>query len=140
MSDISYTYKYYESIGISKENITLGYKGATLTQNGVDIFAYADNTITDIKVSDANVVSLKINGTTNADKNYFSFYGVNFGDNKEKIESLFGNKNYEVTSDETNYEYSYSKRLENNLIARIIFRVNIEKNKLDQITFDVYQY
>lgn len=64
MSDISYTYKYYESIGISKENITLGYKGATLTQNGVDIFAYADNTITDIKVSDANVVSLKINGTT----------------------------------------------------------------------------
>lgn len=133
------TIKYYESIGVSKENITLGYKSATLTQNGVDIFVYADNTITDIKVADANVVSLVINETKNADKNYFSFYGVNFGDNKEKIESLFGSKNYEVTSDETNYNYSYSKQLENNLIAQIEFRINIKKNKLDSITFNFYQ-
>ena len=133
------TIKYYESIGVSKENITLGYKSAMLTQKGVDIFVYADNTVTDIKVSDANVVSLVMNEPTNADKNYFSFYGVNFGDNKEKIESLFGNKNYEVTSDETNYNYSYSKKLKNNLIIQIEFRINIEKNKLDKITFNFYQ-
>lgn len=133
------TIKYYESIGVSKENITLGHKSATLTQNGMDVFVYADNTITDIKVSDTNVVSLIINSPANADKNHFSFYGVNFGDNKEKIENLFGNKNYEVTSDETNYNYSYSKRLENNLIAQIEFRFKIEKNSLDQISFNFYQ-
>jgi len=132
------TIKYYESIGTSKENITLGYKAVTLTQNDVEIMVYADNKITDIKVSDANVANLEIN-KSKTNKTDFDFYGLNFGSSKEKIENLFGTKNYEVTSDETYYTYSYYKDLENNSSAQLTFKISKEKNELDKINLIFYQ-
>lgn len=118
-------------------SISKGYNYVVIKQNELLMTVYFDTTTTDTKILEANVMRLEIENTNDTNNN-FDFYGLKFGTNEEQIENLFGTKNYEVLSDETNYTYRYFDKLENNLTATLELQVNIEKDKLDKFIISLY--
>ena len=56
----------------------------------------------------------------------------------EKIEQLFGTKNYELLSDDNSYTCRYFKKLNNNKTATLELQINKTKNQLDKLSINVY--
>lgn len=124
--------------GTVKSAINKGYNYAVLKQDNILINVYFDTTSTNVLVSEADIIRLEIE-TTNIDNEVnFEFYELKFGASLEKIEQLFGTKNYELLSDDNSYTCRYFKKLNNNKTATLELQINKTKNKLDKLSINVY--
>lgn len=123
--------------GTINNAITNGYNYISIKQKNIKINAYFDTTNTNDKVLNSTIIRLEIE-SLNDDNNSLDFYGIKFGSNKEEIEKVFGTKNYEILSDNSNYTYHYfSKTLDDKNIT-LELQINKTKNKLEKLSINIY--
>lgn len=123
--------------GTINNAITNGYNYISIKQKNIKINAYFDTTNTNDKVLNSTIIRLEIENLNN-DNSSLDFYGINFGSNKEEIEKVFGRKNYEVLSDNSNYTYLYfSKTLDEKNIT-LELQIDINKNQLNKLSIELY--
>lgn len=115
----------------------LGYDNVNLKQNNLEASLYFDLKNINSKIIDINVSELKLK-PINKNINNFDFYGLKFSSTKEDILELFGNKNYEISSDNENEYYKYHRLLEDNNTAGLEIILNKKDNRIKEITISIF--